>query len=228
MRDPSSGFFLVFLGIGLLVVVGGAWYGMYRVKQIRAWAAQVGWTYVGSDRSLARRWRGQPFGIGSSRRVSELVVGPFHGYRAMSFRYQYTTGSGKNRSTSTFHVVAMALPTYLPTLELTPDGIGAKLAKVFGGQDLRFESVDFNKEWRVEAGDAKFASDVLHPRTMERLLQADARGMAIRIEGTDVLCWTPGSPRLDTVATRIGVMKALCDGIPRFVWQDHGYDPTKA
>ncbi len=228
MRDPSSWFFLLFLGFGLLVVVGGIWYGAQRVKKIRAWAARVGWAYVGTDRSLTRRWRGRPFGVGSSRRVSELVVGPFHGYRAMSFRYRYTTGSGKNRSTVNYHVVAMALPAYLPTLELTPDGIGAKVAKVFGGQDLRFESAAFNKAWRVEAPDAKFASDVLHPRTMERLLWSDASGMSIRIEGSDILCWTPGLPRLDAVAPRIGVMKALCDAIPPFVWQDHGYDPTKA
>ena len=127
-----------------------------------------------------------------------------------------------------FHVVAVPLPAYLPTLELTAEGVGAKLAKAFGGQDIEFESEDFNRAWRVEAGDAKFAHDVVHPRLMERLLRADARGVSLRVEGTDLLSWSSGSQQLDAIAGRLQVMCALVDAIPRFVWQDHGYDPGPA
>lgn len=199
-----------------------------RVKAIQAWAARTGWTYVGTDPSLVGRWRGQPFNAGHSRRVSELVIGRLAGRQAISFAYRYTTGSGKNSSTHNFHVVAVPLPAYLPTLELTAEGVGAKLAKAFGGQDIEFESEDFNRAWRVEAGDAKFAHDVVHPRLMERLLRADARGVSLRVEGTDLLSWSSGSQQLDAIAGRLQVMCALVDAIPRFVWQDHGYDPGPA
>lgn len=199
-----------------------------RVKAIQGWAARTGWTYVGTDPSLVGRWRGQPFNAGHSRRVSELVVGPFAGRSAMSFAYRYRTGSGKNSSTHTFHVVAVPLPAYLPTLELTAEGVGAKLAKAFGGQDIEFESEDFNRAWRVEARDAKFAHDVVHPRLMERLLRADARGLSLRIEGTDLLSWSAGGQQLDAIAGRLQVMCTLVDAIPPFVWQDHGFDPGPA
>jgi hypothetical protein len=213
----------------LLVPLGLAaalWYHRRRLDTLRQWAAGVGWTYVGTDRSLVTRWRGQPFRAGRSKRVSELVTGRFQGYRAMSFCYRYTSGTAENQSTTRYHVIALELPAYLPILELTPDGLGAKLAKTFGGRDLQFESEAFNDAWRVEAHDPKFAHDVLHPRLMERLLRPDATGLSLRIEGTDLLCWTLGGQRLDLVAERLAVMCAIADAVTRFVWLDHGYDPA--
>lgn len=223
--DPAVAMMLtMFVAVPLLA--GLAMWGQYRKsKALQAWAAAIGWRYVGSDASLARRWRGAPFEVGHSKRVSHLMMGPFQGRAALSFTYQYTTGSGKNQSTYTFHVLSMALPAYLPNLQLTPEGLGAKIAKTFGAQDIQFESEDFNRAWRVQAGVEKFAHDVLHPRTMERLLAADARGLHLRIEATDILCWTTGSTATERIGPRLQVLKALVDAIPRYVWLDHGYDP---
>lgn len=212
-----------------LVLLGLAGWASHRRHQVLlAWAHGVGWRLVGSDPSLAHRWRGQPFGTGHARRVTELLAGTFSGRPAISFRYTYETGSGKNRSTITHHVLALALPAYLPTVELTPDGLGAKLAKAFGGQDIQFESEDFNRTWRVTARDDRFAHSFVHPRLIERLLQPDARGLSLRVEGTDLLCWSVGAPQLDTVGPRLQVMSAVVDHVPRFVWLDHGHDPSAA
>lgn len=229
MPSESSGSgAVVVLGIVgmVLVMVAAWWFGQQREKRLRAFAAQIGWTYVGTDPTLRDRWKGTPFGTGSGRRVSEVLVGRYADRPAVSFAYRYTTGSGDDRQTHTFHVVALSLPAWLPGLQLTPQGLGARIVTALGGQDIELESEDFNRAWRVEARDAKFASDVLHPRTMERLLRADARGLNLRLEGGDVLCWDAGSPDLDTLAARLGVMAALADGVPRFVWLDNGYDPA--
>lgn len=224
MEPDVLGVLLPYLAVPA-VLVAGWWFHRRRQEAVRAWAAGVGWQVVGTDPSLVHRWRGRPFGTGGSRRVSELVVGRFAGRPAMSFCYRYTTGSGKNRSTVTHHVVALGLPTYLPTVELTPDGLGAKVAKAFGGQDIAFESEDFNRVWRVTAPDPRFAHAVVHPRLMERLLRPDAAGLSLRVEGTDVLCWSLGTPRLEAVGPRLQVLTALVEQVPRFVWLDHGYDP---
>lgn len=216
--------FLFFLGVPLVVGLG-IWWQVKQTKANQAWAASVGWRYVGTDPGLADRWHGTPFGIGHSRRVSQLMVGPFRERPAMSFAYRYTTGSGKNQSTYTFHVISMALPAFLPNLQLTHEGVGARIAKAFGSQDIEFESDDFNRAWRVQAGVERFAHDVLHPRAMERLLRPDARGMSIRIEGTDVICWTSGGANVGVIGARLEVLTALVDAIPRYVWLDHGYDP---
>jgi len=208
-----------------VVVVGAGWYAYQRNRRIKAWAAASGWTYVGTDPTLVDRWQGAPFGIGHSRRTSEVMVGRWGGRPAVSFTYTYRAGSGKSESTYTFHVLALPLPAYLPTLELTPDGLGARVAKAFGGQDIQFESDDFNRAWRVECRDLKFAHDIVHPRLMERLLRADARGACLRIGGTDVVTWAPGSTVTDRIAGRLGLMASVIDSVPRYVWLDHGYDP---
>ncbi|MCV2395358.1 hypothetical protein OEB99_13660 [Actinotalea sp. M2MS4P-6] len=216
---------MVVLVLGSLAF--GWWYSLQRQKALQQWAARNGWTYYGTDQSLVSRWRGTPFGHGSSRRVSELVVGRWGGLPAMSFAYRYTTGSGKNRTTHHYWVCAVSMPTWLPTLQLTPQGFGARIVTALGGQDIEFESEDFNRAWRVEARDAKFAHDILHPRMLERLVRGDARGLSLRMEGADVLCWSQELPDLDRLAARLGVMRAMVDGVPRYVWLDHGYDPEQ-
>ena len=219
-----SPFGLFFLAVPLMFGIG-IWLHQRRIKAAQQFAASIGWSYVGNDASLRSRWSGAPFGAGHSRRVSEVMTGIFQGRTAVSFAYQYTTGSGKESNTYSFHVVALRSPAYLPMLEITPDGVGAKLAKVFGGEDIRFESEAFNRAWRIRAGNPRFAHDVIQPRLMERLLRPDAQGLSLRIEGVDLLCWTGGMPRYEDLARRLHVADAVLDSVPRFVWLDHGYDP---
>lgn len=209
-----------------VVFVAVIWYQIRRNKRIKAWATASGWTYVGTDRSLVDRWQGEPFGRGHTRTTSEVMVGRWSGRPAISFTYSYRTGSGKDESTYSYHVIALPLPAYLATLELTPEGFGTRLAKVFGGQDIQFESEEFNRAWRVESPDPKFAHDVVHPRLMERLMRADARGVSLRISGTDILTWTAGQTVTERIAGRLGLMTAVIESVPRYVWQDHGYDPA--
>ena len=208
-----------------VVIVGGFWFQLRRNKRIQTWARASGWTYVGTDPSLENRWQGEPFGTGHSRRTSEVLVGRWGGRPAVSFTYTYRTGSDKDESTFTYHVIALPLPAYLSTLELTPENLGTRLAKAFGGQDIQFESEDFNRAWRVRSPNPKFAHAVVHPRLMERLLRPDARGVCLRISGTDVLTWTVGSTDLDKISARLGLMTAVIESVPRYVWQDHGHDP---
>jgi len=209
-----------------LVFGGSWWFNRKRVEAAKRWAEMIGWTWVGADNSLAHRWNGQPFGTGDGRRASEVMTGSFGPYRGTSFAYRYTSGSGKERTTHVFGVTTLSLPTFLPTLELTPENLGTRIVRAFGGQDIQFESEDFNRRWRVAARDPKFAHDVLHPRVLERLVRGDTAGMSVRIEGTDILCWTVGTPDLDLLGTRLGVLRSIIDAVPRYVWLDHGYDPA--
>jgi len=196
-----------------------------RRARLMAWASTIGWQYRASVPELTQRWRGTPFGVGSSRRATEVLSGTWQGRTATSFRYRYTQGDDDRRTSYVFHVLVLGLPAFLPTLELTPEGLGDRVAKAFGGQDLEFESADFNRVWRVTSRMPKFASDVVHPRLMERLLQPGARAN-LRIEGTDILTWSAGAPDLELIAPRLGLLDAVVRSIPRFVWLEHGYDPN--
>lgn len=206
-----------------------------RRERIASWALTHGWAYVGTDPTLLRRWTGSPFSGGdTNRRVGEVLRGTVRGRPVTSFTFSYdvvTTTTDANghpstsRRTESFHVLAMDLPAYLPTLELTPEGIGAKIAKALGGADVQFESAAFNSAWRVVSRDLKFAHDVVRPQLMERLMLADARGTSLRVEGPTLLSWTDGRTVLDHIGPRAALLADIAESVPRFVWQDHGYDP---
>ena len=234
--------------LGLLAVAGVAAYSMWsngkREKALAAYAASNRWTFAAEDDSLTTRWHGSPFGQGDRRRARNVLRGTAHGRPFAGFEYQYDTessntgllggsngallGSGygsRQRTTHHFFVVAVGLPTFLPTLEVTPENIFNRAAAAVGlGGSIQLESEDFNRQFKVTARNPKFASDVLTPRTMQGLL-ASGQGLCWRIEGTDVVSW--GSGHLDPVVllSRLSTVNAVVDGVPNFVWHDNGYEP---
>jgi hypothetical protein len=207
--DGSGGSLLPWVLVPLLLI-GGLVAETYatrrRHERNRAWAVAQGWSYQGADATLVHRWSGEPFGEGRSRTATEVLRGVFRGHPVTSFTYRWTTGSGKNRTTHTRHVVAA-------------------IARVLGGQDIRFEHEEFNAEWRVQAADLRFAHGVVHPRLMEALMRRPARGTSLRVGGPSILCWAYGRTDLDQVLARASVLCTVVDAIPRHVWQDHGWDP---
>lgn len=211
--------------VGLMYVFWRA--GKARRRMFEAWAARHGWRYADLDRDLAKRWKGTPFGAGHARKATEVLAGQYAGRPALSFTYVWTVGGGKSETTHTAHVVVLFLPVSLPTLELTPEGFGTRVAKAFGGQDIQLESEDFNRAWRVESGDLRFAHQVLHPRLMHRLLEPDFARRNVRIEGDAILGWTGGRTVLDNVLPLMSRLAVVADAIPDHVWLDRGAVPPR-
>lgn len=213
----------------LAVVVGSAVQGWLRVQNrrgLQAWARTTGWRYLPRDDEWTTMSSSHPFGQGRDQRACDVVQGPFDGRDALAFDYRWTTGNGRSRTVHHAHVVALRLPAFLPTVQVTPEGLGTALARLVGAQDVQFESEDFNRAFRITARDLRTASDVLNPRLMERLLRSDARGVSWRIEGVWILSWQSGGWDLGSLAARLGVLAAVVRAVPRHVWQDHGYDPV--
>jgi hypothetical protein len=92
------------------------------------------------------------------------------------FEYKVTSGSGKNRRTTTsrFSYVLVRLPWAIPGLTLRRENVLDKIAGAIGFDDIDFESEDFSRRFHVKCPDKKFAYDVVHPRMMEFLLGSDA------------------------------------------------------
>lgn len=224
--------FLIVGIFALFVLVAAlAWKAeMRRRAELTAFARSKGWLYTPKDvLGLANRWRVHPFGRGRGRRVSNLIRGAEGGRDFVSFDYQFTEtdrdsdGKSSNR-TYRFHVTAINLPCYFPSLEVGPENFLTRIGKALGGNDIDLESENFNRRFRVRCPDVKFAHDVLHPRTMEFLL--GTRPMAMRIEGGDLLCWDDGRMKPTDVLRHLYVTNGVVSAIPSFVWKDHGYDPA--
>ncbi len=223
--------------IVLLVVLIGAGIGYVNYVQAKkrreafaAFAAQQGFSYQPANHALANQWGGTPFQTGDHWRVVNVLSGLYQGRQIVAFDYSYQThtsnGKGGRRTTThKFGVVVMQLPAALPRLEVTHEGIfGGAVANALGFGDLRFESEQFNRAFRVEADDQRFGHAIVHPQMMEMLL---ARGeIGWRIEGNSLIGWDAGAHTPVEVMNRLQLLQYVVDNVPPYVWRDYaGVDP---
>lgn len=84
----------------------------------------------------------------------------------------FTRGSGKNQTRWTaLDVDAPRVDPYF-RLRLTPEGLGTRVAKAFGGQDVQLGDEAFDEAFRIESNDADRALRVFDTLTREMLLRA--------------------------------------------------------
>jgi hypothetical protein len=115
------------------------WYARRQVNRWRALGEGLGFRPLGEAGSLA------------SMTDYRTLRGDI-GQREAQVR-TYTTGSGKSKVHWT--AFALALPRADPgfRLRITPEGLGAKLAKLAGGQDVHVGDADFDAAFRIEGSD---------------------------------------------------------------------------
>ena len=231
---------MVLAVLGLAVVGAVAVVG-YRLEQKRrervlAYALGRGWRYDGEDPALVDAWPGEPFGRGDNRRARSVLSGQESGREFVAFDYSYdthtNTSKGRRTTTHRFAVCVVPLPTALGVVEVLPENVLTRAAGAVGvSSDLDLESEDFNRRYRVRARNAKLASDVLPPRTMEYLVALPADAVtAFRLQGMHLIAWRDGRLEPADVVRTCAILDRVVDGIPSFVWRDAGlpggYDPA--
>lgn len=220
--------FIGVLAIGLGLVALFVYLEHLRSEELRVACTKRGWRYQAQDQSLVSRWELGPFDTGRSRTAHHVVSGEHQGRSFVAFEYSYkvSSGVGSSRSTTTYtySVCALALPVALPLLVVEPEGWLLRIADSLGILSvIDVESAEFNRAFSVRAQDRKFASDVLHPRHLEVLLQ-DPR-MGWWIEGASILTSEDEPLDLQAVSHRLEHLTSVVKQIPAFVWRDRGYDP---
>jgi hypothetical protein len=166
------------------------------------------WEYM-YEASDYRRWfHSFPFNRGSTQMDTVLIRGPFNGQTCATYTHELEMGQDNQRKRKErWQITLVELPYALPTIDIVPDDGLAKVEKFLGGMDV----------------DLKYAHDIVHPRMMERLLQYDAEGLAIRIEGKAVLCWQADPRGPEDLARRLSVLTAVAKLIPSFVLREFEY-----
>jgi len=223
--------FLVLLIVAVFAItLVSAWLGDNRRTQLMAWARANGMTYQQESRDLARRWSDSPFIGGPSARALDVISGTTSTRRQFySYTYQYIVPTGKSAVVIRAWVTVVRLPRELPWLTVTPETIGGKLSKTFGGQDINVESVDFNRDFRVQSELPEFAIAFLHPQLIEWLLGSGRGLVPFRVIGQHMLCWQADT-QLDTsqLMAVVDGLDALASQIPAFIWDDYGHIPGNA
>ena len=195
-----------------------------RMATLVAWASKNGFSYTEEDDSVTQLSRYHPFDTGHSRRATSVLNGTDAGRNVLAFDYSYVTTStdAQGHSHSETHhyvVVAIDLPCGVPEVQCTAETLLTK-AGHFLIDDIELESIDFNDRFVVRGADKKFATDVLNPRTMQALL--DRPEVDWRFEGSTMLAWYQGTLEVADLETTIGTMRAVLDGVPEYLWRDHG------
>lgn len=213
--------------VGALLVGGLIAYLSYladkrRREALAAFAQGRGWTYVGEDPYLVGRFDGAPFGRGFGRRASNAIRGVHldRPFVAFDYRYKEQQGSGKERRTVTyrFSITVVEHGVVTPGLVVDPENFLERFAGRIFNSDIELESEDFNRAFRVNSPDRRFASAVLHPRMMEHLMRFQELGW--RLEGDAMLLVEDGRYDPSGIDGRLAVMDSILDLVPEFLWRE--------
>jgi hypothetical protein len=160
----------------------------------------------------------EPFGVGDSRLTDMVVLGGTADRTFYFFDYQYSTGSGKNRSTHHFGIAAVRVPCLFKRLSLRPEGFFDRFGAALGFKDIQFEMEEFNRRYHVQADDEKAAFDLVHPGMIDYLMSVPERHW--QLLGNYMLVHRTGpynAIELEEVMTDMG---GFLDLIPEYVLQD--------
>ena len=221
--------FVGFIVLMVVVLVVGHLRAKKRREGLAGYAARRGWTFAERDQTLLDRFEGAPFGTGEDREASNVMRGTAHDRPMVVFDYEYVTTSTRtdseghsttDRDTHAFSVMAVNTGAVLPALSVTPEGMVGRFFGRLTNSDIELESEDFNRAFTVTCPNRRFASDVLHPRMMELLLQWPE--LAWRFDADSLLAIRPGKHDVTEVEAKLAALDAILDTVPDFVWREVG------
>jgi hypothetical protein len=219
--SPFVVFFVLFVVLAVALAIYGYYANQKRQKEFAAWAAQNGFTYATEDDRYAELPWGSPFGVGFGHAALDVLTATGTARPGLCFTYRYKTETSNGKTTSTqthyYSVYATRLPRALPELRVGREGFFSHIARAVGVHDIEFESEDFNREFKVNSDDRKFAYDVVNPQMMEFLMQSGAQGFTIL--GTDLFFIDSGRLELASVLPMLDYLNTVVDHIPNFVWE---------
>ena len=175
------------------------------------------------DGFLSRFQGFQPFGEGYDFQVSSLLVGTKNNIDWYLFDYQYTTGSGKDRTRHYYSVYAARVPFSFPQLSLKPENLLTRLGEHLGMRELKFEVNEFNQRYYVTCNQDKVAYDILCPQVIEYLMRQPVRywqlmGMYILVVQPDEMQASNCYEIMQEITDFVGLL-------PNYVHQDLGFQP---
>lgn len=170
-----------------------------------ALAASLGLTYAGGDPLDLVQLPHRLFRKGDRRRIETTLHGELDGRPIALCDYIYTEVSRDSQGNThqrdyRFSLCVLELEWSLPWIEITPESLGRRFLNVLGvGNDVQFESDEFNREFTVLSDERDFAFTMIDPQMIEWLL-ANADDHHIEIEGHDLVVATREIPWGQTAA----------------------------
>jgi len=217
---------------GVVVVSIGLAMLLYRLKR-RRWNA-----FARMARQLGMEHsRGDPFGLtslafdlfrmGDSRIAENVIWGDWHGTSVVLFDYWFydQSGSGtrrwRSRTSTRFQCVITQADAACYPIVIERETVGSRIAGAFGsGEDVDFESEEFNRTFRVRSPNRRFAFELVDARMMDFLLSA-LTGYRFEALGRWLLVAGPRMQATEIVPL-LGTAKEFRDRVPNVVRSLYG------
>jgi len=122
--------------------------------------------------------------------------------------YNYTTGSGKSKTTWAAVGVAPAANGGL-TFALAPQGLGTKLKELFGAKEIKVGDMAFDRDWFIQTNAPDFFGAALLPE-MQRKIQV-TKGTWKLADGVVVYAERGSFADERRCARFVSVVDAACD-----------------
>ena len=166
-----------FFVLVIVLIIVGSIQAKKRREGLAAFARQSGLRYnPNKDYSFDERY---PFfnelRHGSRRYAFNIMTGDYDGRSIVAFDYHYETTSrdsdGDRKTTSHyFSAVIFQSTLRINGLTIRPEGVFDRMKRLFGFDDIDFESAEFSRQFHVTSADRAVAYDVVQPETMEFML----------------------------------------------------------
>ena len=185
----GSVFFIVaIIAFGGFIFFITWWLAKKRTEKMQGYAEARGYTFEGDAHSIgAQLHEFKLFNQGHSTRIMNAMRGSKETGAVHICDYQYSTGSGKNRTThhqtiALLHTPGRRAPHFFVRRQARFfDAIG----KLFGGQDINFEEdPDFSKKYVLQgAGDEEMLRRFMSPGLRELFTRLADRNLVVEVNG---------------------------------------------
>jgi hypothetical protein len=220
------------MGVVIVVVVvglaalGAIWWYRYQAQQKRIAALAEVAQDLGFDFAVRdpHGMTGYPFALfsrGDGRRVEHVMWGERNALPMRVFDYWYydENSDGRGNRSRTYHrytCAVLSIAADCPTLRIGHEGLASRIGSALGFKDVELEYDDFNRQYRVNCDDQKFAFSLLDGRMMEWLLRVTSIE-ALEVVGPFVLI---AAPKLEPPDWRVLVQVAeeFHAHVPQVVW----------
>ena len=216
---------LLFYAGWLVVVAVGAVAAARQAKrrqEAAAVAARAGLHFDGIDPFDCTRVSFRLFVKGDGREATNVMwrdTDDGHSFRAFDFAYFVEHRDEHGQVSKTYHrfSCAMALVgSAWPDITIGREGVIDKLFNALIGDDIDFESEEFNRLFAVHCDDRRFAHALIDPQMLEFLLSTRGE-LSFELKGRWLLVWTdPVAPKF--VPGLLRVSEEFVQHIPKVVW----------
>lgn len=218
------------------------WFGRWRrISELRTTAQSNGWTYVKQDAGLLDMSARFPFDMGKYkmqtrglqavglrdlvRRAQHSVRGTTDGMPFGAFEYNFTVWEETDNiplpRTDHYVIAWVATPPSQRWLEVhrLEDSLTNKLARATVGLgDIQLESDAFNRRFKVDTDDSRFAYDVLNPRVMQDMLIEHRQWRPLRFENSIVMTWEHREIGADAIDPLVDFLVDKVRRVPEYAW----------